>query len=648
MGVAELGAETRAPRAPTSVRFVRVHWLELLVCAALVVFSFWVRVDAVARDVAFARAPAEGLFKSDPGLLYYLTERVASAEGLIPSDWRADPRIAYPELVDIPADYTVGQEFLFGWSWRAFGGGRPLWLWCHYGSAWLASLAVLGVWGLARELSGRRSWAFAAAFLYVCLPASYRTLGFLLIREDASLPLFALHVWLAARAARRGTRSAIVWATVAGVLAMATWHAMTLVLAIEAWVLLALYFLRGRNALEPHGGPVLAILFAAWWGVPALRGGPVLAVALPLCILYFASRWRASHRRLWSWLLLFVSLALWNLLTGGADSNFGHVREVLLAKLRHGGVLPADPSELSFDARLLWQGPFATMEWGQALAILGVALVLGLPASVYAVQSRRDVAFVVGVSGWISLGATWFVLRLSVLPAVLLPPLVAFACAGLYARLQAARARRELAGSDPRNFASLAVRVLPALVVVVGFGQALAFQDWCTSHRLSWYRPESRNLEIARMIEAVRDLVPEGEAVAGDFMNSTAILAQTGHPIVLQPKWERAPARRRVESFWNAFYQGSPQELHDLLKSEYDCRYLVVDRFTLWTLDASRYLAGLGERSSRPPAGSAAAALLDASGDSSDAPIPGYRLLWSRPPPENPSAPPNFFLYRLE
>ena len=44
-----------------------------------------------------------GLLKSDPGLLYYLTQRVVDSGGGAPDDWRADPRIEYPSTVDIPA-----------------------------------------------------------------------------------------------------------------------------------------------------------------------------------------------------------------------------------------------------------------------------------------------------------------------------------------------------------------------------------------------------------------------------------------------------------------------------------------------------------------------------------------------------------------
>lgn len=93
-------------------------------------------------------------------------------------------------------------------------------------------------------------------------------------------------------------------------------------------------------------------------------------------------------------------------------------------------------------------------------------------------------------------------------------------------------------------------------------------------------------------------------------MTSTAILAHTGRPICVQPKWESAQARERVAEFWGAFYQGTPEDLHMLLTEQWGAGYLLVDRFVMGELHASRYLAGLG-RDVALPDGSAAALLLE-------------------------------------
>ena len=113
----------------------------------LVALASFLRIQLALGDPNFASSPVEGLLKSDPALIHYLTERVVDAGGGLPADYRTDPRIEYPETVDIPAIYTVGQEFAVAWLYLALGGNVPL----HRVSLWFmgiwASLTVLGVWG---------------------------------------------------------------------------------------------------------------------------------------------------------------------------------------------------------------------------------------------------------------------------------------------------------------------------------------------------------------------------------------------------------------------------------------------------------------------------------------------------------------------
>ena len=70
----------------------------------------------------------------------------------------------------------------------------------------------------------------------------------------------------------------------------------------------------------------------------------------------------------------------------------------------------------------------------------------------------------------------------------------------------------------------------------------------------------------ARSRAAVEEHVPADAAVAADFMSSTAVLAHTGRAIVLQPKWETATSRERVQRFWEAFYRGTPDQLAALVR----------------------------------------------------------------------------------
>jgi hypothetical protein len=251
---------------PRSWRFAGLLFLVLAVASGT-----GIRIRTATGDANFDTAHSEGLMKSDPGLLFYLTQRVVDAGGGVPGDFGADPRIEHPALTDVPATFTVGQEFLIAWAAPFFGEGVPLHMVALWVMAACAALAVVGVYGLSFELTRSSAWASFAALVYLVLPANYRTIGFILVREDLSLPIFAIHLWLLARATRLGTVPAFALAGVALGAALATWHAMTFFVAIEASVFF-LWFLRtGENpfAERPPRALLAAVaLFTAL--VPAL------------------------------------------------------------------------------------------------------------------------------------------------------------------------------------------------------------------------------------------------------------------------------------------------------------------------------------------------------------------------------------------
>src|SRR5262249_34836075 len=118
---------------------------------------------------------------------------------------------------------------------------------------------------------------------------------------------------------------------------------------------------------------------------------------------------------------LVVGLALSGALAPG---NYGHVRAVLWAKLRLLGRFPADPTEIPFDARLLWQGRFATLpfahllDWsGWPLALL-FALACATAIGVRGAGGFERLALALTLAG---AGAAWAFGRLAVLVGYLAP-----------------------------------------------------------------------------------------------------------------------------------------------------------------------------------------------------------------------------------
>jgi hypothetical protein len=608
----------------------------VLAIALLVLASAWLRMAVARSDPGFQPDTPVGMLRSDPALLYYITERIVEAGGAAPECLRADPLVEHPRGADLLAEFAVGQEFLVAWTFPAFALGAPLHVHAQRVGALTASLTFAGVLLVARALFGRGWLALFSACLAALVPANYRTIGFVLVREDLSLPLFALHAGLAAAAwaaAGRRRRLLGLGAGVALAAALATWQALAFVASLEALALVCVCVLRGANPLaDPAGRLALVPILLAAVLVPALRASgtlfsPPLLAAAALLFLARAERSRplgAARRAALAGISLAVAGALAFLLARGGwsgGSELSHVYEVLLAKARTLGVKPTDPRTLSFDARLLWQGPFETLAPGRGAAELGLALILGVPGAGLLCRGARANALGLGLAvfGILALAAGFLIARMLVLAALALPVLAG----GVLERLPRQRALG-----------------LCAAVLLV---QGLLFARFAARHEISWYRPPGLAPELAALLATLPELVPPGEAVCADFVTSTAVLAHTQRPIVLQPKYETEFSRRTAEAFLATFFHGTPEELARLLKERFRCRYLLVDRYTLGYL--SPWTAGLP--AGRAPAPESAAAAFLSQDEGVLRGVPGFELLYRSPPTVLQSNGEPYDLYRL-
>jgi hypothetical protein len=603
-----------APRARGWRGWAALAWLVLAI-----VWGAWIRADTALADPNFDAHDARGMLRSDPALLHYLAEELwvsARAGRITPADFRADPRIQHPFVTDVPAEFPVGQEFLTAWTKLLLDRLRaepvPLHVAALLAMALMASLFVAGVFVGVRALTGSELWASLAVFLALVTPANYRTIGFLLVGEDMALPLWVLHLGFLARYSRSGRSvdlQRIGWYAAA---ALATWHAASFVLTLELGVILCWTLLVGRSPFEARWSwTALMPVFLAGGCVPVLRASgflvsPAAALALALLVPGLVRRQRSLGPRgvrltcvatLVLALLLFAPLA---------PDSYAHVHEVVLAKLRFLGRFPDDPNRISFDARLLWQGPFETLPLRDLVAWCGWPLVVLFGLACARARGAGAVERCLLGLALLAVPVAWMFSRLAVLPGLLVPPLAALALA-----------------RSPRRRLALGTFALLCLL------QAGRFADFVGEHRIEWYLPAPARAELTRLVEFVRANVPESEPITGDFVNSTALLAHTRRPIVLQPKYETDRSRRQAEAFLTTFFQRSPEELATLLAERFRCRYLLVDRYVLWEL--SRATAGMrvDERAPRP--GTAAERFLSLD-EAVLADVPGFELVYRGTP----------------
>lgn len=607
------GDDRSGPQIPLRTR--ALGWAFAAFCCFL---GAGLRIRTALRDEGFDAVDARGLLKSDPGLLFYLTQRIADAHGAPPEDFRADPRIEHPGTVDVPATLTVGQEFAVAWAYLLCGRGIPLHVFCVWAMGIWASAAVFGVYGLARELTRSVGLSMLAAACFVATVANYRTVGWVLMSEDFSVPWFALHLWLLARAARARTPVSILLAGLALGVAVSTWHATSFFFALEAACAFAVFLRSGRNPFAARGSWILpATLLGFACAVPVLRStGFALSLPMQIVLATWTASWRHWRRpRLVAWVVLGLAAAASfgaASLLGRGIGDYGHVFALLAAKVERLGVLPEDPRVLPAEVRLMWQGPFSSLEPAALVSFLGIGLLALVPAAVRILRAPRaeapgaalDLETTLCALAWVSVGVAWLVERTILLPGLLLP------VAGVVALAK----RRS--------------RALAAIAWAAVLAQGAHTFEGIASTPIAWYQPPARRAELRELVTRIEELVPEGEAIAADFMTSTAILAHTGHPILFQPKWESKPSRDRVLEMFDAFYYRSPDELRRLLVGKYGCRYLAVDRAFFGIQRASWYAAGLP--AGAPVKGTAAELLLSRDSAVLEG-IPGYRLLYRSP-----------------
>src|SRR5262249_26391567 len=160
---------------------------------------------------------------------------------------------------------------------------------------------------------------------------------------------------------------------------------------------------------------------------------------------------------------------------------------LILEKIRLVGRLPEDPRVLPIEARLMWQGPFATLDLSSMLGLLGLGALALVPAVRVLVGAERRAHAMYPLAcafPTLSIPVAWLVERTIFLPGRLLPAVGA-----------------------------AAGRKRPGLVLA-----AVCVQAWICAVRIEstpnfWYRPRERQEEIADLVKRIPALVPDGEAI---------------------------------------------------------------------------------------------------------------------------------------
>lgn len=551
-------------------------------------------------------------FHKEEFALQYRYARLIASGNQVPQH---DRKLQYPEGVRPCAALPLLAEHVAGYACRCVRVLNPT-AQFDYVLVWVkalwSTLSVVACAALAALLFREGLPAIACAVLYGLAPASMYRSVIGLAHEDFALPLlFGGLAGLLASLRGKTAPARFVGAVLAGLLwtmALLTWHFARFFLTAQASVLLVLVIVASnstRRRLMSAMLVVIAILAGGGVLFQHLRSTQLLT-SLPIWLLacvpgtasalvYGESRAPPLSRAQRSGLAGLAAgaiLGAWALvrLLFDAGSLYGHVWELLWARLTHWSGKPDDPSALSFDARVLWTGSFHAPEllvfvsamWAPLLA---AAIVLvgwrrigrRVPGS-----DARDALVLLLLEAAVFVTLALCIARLSLLAVFFLSVLGAglvTLCTGW---------QRRLAG-----------------VAVAGVMLLLAC-SYPSAGRGSWLRlpvPSVTRTAVDRfqpisqvdhsLLAWIALETPADAVFVGRFNVLPPVLAYADRAIVLHSKFEVPGVRRKVEAHFRAVF-GSEVELAAFCDQQ-GAGYYLHDPLTILGTgpDSARYLAGL-------------------------------------------------------
>ena len=500
-----------------------------------------------------------GLFYSEGDVRYRYYRMFADPAVRRGELWRVmgrDTRLQYPEGVRPLREFTIGIEPFYGILRRYLAPSVPAHVFLVDAVAVYTGLSMLMVFLLTRQATGANGWGLLAAALYCTLVPSYqRTTGPGFLPEDFALP-FVLAAGALLLPFGRPHRPATglllgVAGGVAAGLASAFWHASQYPVALLAMALSLTAALTARRPRRFHLVLAATISYAALaLLVPVLRA-KLFIVSLPAAAFWHWTLWSwwpesrpsGTRRRIAAW---GASLALLILLLGCLNPqgrSYSHVFEYVRARLLHPIGPPADPSGMSFAARMYWESPFLPPSLSQLVRGLRFALVLLPFALVPGWRFRKAQGASIALCGQALVLLVWGLLmrRFLVLAA---PYLAAASICGVALVHGSGIPRTVLPGEDRHRGRTL-VAALAVFAVVLNLVTI--------PPRSTRSMPASQAV-ISAVIDQARQNTGPDDAFFARLAWSSMLLAHCDRPVVVHPMWESAGSRHKYEALMSALF----------------------------------------------------------------------------------------------
>lgn len=554
---------------------VRSRWIAAVVFLAATGLAFLVR-DHHFRHESKRVVAAVGAnfipFTVESAIMYDYALDVANGKPI----GSVDPELVGMENFKVNEQMSLGLEYFLGYGYRLTRWFRPVTTtssendsyeddpdfsnWIRFQIRLWTSLTsgLVALWLIAM----RCPWWFAlfGGALHAVAPAAIsRYTGQDLVRGEFCLPLltaaFALAFWFL----KRPGAWKLAMFVVVCFLAMATWDMTQICFGLWAISEILRLALGGETSgkrrnlwIAMYASLVLAGVLVPYHRAHQTLLSPTVFVLIPTIL---ATSFFGTNRRFRMVVVLAAAAILlgacWSLVAGSADfaANYGHFAELLKAKIRHFNVKPADPTLLSFDARVLWT-PAMHSATRAITNMMFPAAIYGLPALILAAlpfkRTRR--ALIRG------LPRSYFPIFMCVVYFVGYVFIVRY---HVFCVLFLCVALPIVAHDWWRSSSSMALRgVVLAAMFILFFGEAKMCSRLERSYHASYLR------ETAGLLKWLRREGVAGKTILADFTLSPLLKGYCGAGIILQPKYEFKPVRDNYERFIKTMYLENEEDLN--------------------------------------------------------------------------------------
>jgi hypothetical protein len=566
-----------------STRLKQTILIALLV--ALYAFHVQFKLNKIFAHPTWDPNDDVGQFWSEAAFHYGVAKFFAENSAREWSKLAHDRTVQYPDTVNDWAEFTIAMEIPVGVLYRALSPPIHFHVFVVWYAALVGSLTIFAVFWLGQTLWKNAGAGVASAIFYATMYPSYgRTVKNLFLREDFAAPLIVLALGFMIRALENcragmpaglpanGAKSShslghsrptdFIMAAVFWILALASWHLTQFVLAV-AVAALAVYFIAPRHELS--GLPrnfllFVAILTIAGVAVPVLRA-KMFVFSLPMCALFglLAANFVSGRARR---VVIFAGVAAVFVAAASllqkSFSEYAHVYALFWEKLKFFGQKPDDPSQLSFEARMLWEGAFETASMRDFWRSLHFALPLGALGAWFAWRKGARGLRIFVIFALILLPLAWLVLRFFTF--------FSFATAVLAGGLMAQR----------RFWRHLAV---------VGAAAQFAFLP-----RGPMAREQPAPDEYKPIVRWILENTAPDAPILATISESPVVWAHTKRPMMLHSKFENWQVRQRYGELLRKIY-ASEDEFYAFAKLR-GARFFVFDTGFLYAAkDSRRYKA---------------------------------------------------------